>query len=533
MSSYPPPGGGFPPPYDRQALKAQRRAMKMQVRAMRAQARMQRRALRRRSALGPLIVLCLGIVFLMCALGRVSGWQIGAWYSRWWPAILILGGVVLLAEWAVDQRRGPTLGQERVLGGGVVLLLVLLALTGLSTRGIEDGMAWHDRAFGSYSELNHLLGERHDADSVETSPIRPGTTLVIHDPNGDVTIAGGGEDGVVHVSAHTESYAWKDSDADAKARRLQPVFSPQGSDLELNVADVQGGQTDLVIQLPRNSSVTLEADHGDVNISDLAGAVNVSANHGDVEISAIHAGVNLHVNDDDATLTLHSIQGPVLVNGHGGDTSISDVEGPVTMQGDFFGSTELEHIADALRFETSRTQFTAARLDDEFSVNGDSLNASQIVGPVVLKTGDKNVTLDRVAGSVAVLDRNGSVSVTHAPPLAPISIQNRHGSIDVGLPGDAGFVLNARTHNGDTENDFGLPEQGSQSQRTLMGNVGGGGPPVTLSTSDGDVTVRRSSVAALPAMRAEPSTAAEPSAPAVPAAPVPPAPPKPPHRIDF
>jgi DUF4097 and DUF4098 domain-containing protein YvlB len=135
---------------------------------------------------------------------------------------------------------------------------------------------------------------------------------------------------------------------------------------------------------------------------------------------------------------------------------------------------------------------------------------------VVLKTSDKNVTLDRVQGDLDVTDSNGSVAVTHAPPLGVVDIQNHHGSVDVGLPGSAGFVLNAQTRNGDMENDFGLSPQDQNETHSLRGTVAGGGPTVTIETSDGDVTVRKSSVAPLAAPAPRPAPAPTPKLTKVP-----------------
>ncbi|MGA8938591.1 MAG: DUF5668 domain-containing protein, partial [Acidobacteriaceae bacterium] len=116
----------------RQILRAQARAQQAQQRAVRHQLRAQRRGLRRGSIVGPLIILAVGIVFLLAQTGRLSWGQSFEWYGRWWPAVLIAAGVVLLLEWAIDQAFGRTSGSVRVVGGGVVFLLILLAIAGLS-----------------------------------------------------------------------------------------------------------------------------------------------------------------------------------------------------------------------------------------------------------------------------------------------------------------------------------------------------------------------------------------------------------------
>ena len=548
----PPPGGQYPPPYDAYAMRAQARAVRVQERAQRqaakaqrraatAQARYQRRSLRRRSVVGPLLILTLGIMFLLAQVGRISwSWSLD-WFGRWWPAVLVVAGLILLLEWALDQRR-ETLG-SRSLGGGVVFLLVLLVLAGLSSRAIESGTDWKNHAFGpGFLGWDQMFGEQHDAYDDVTSAIATGSALTIRDPHGDVTVTGSSSDGQVHVNVHKHAYAWKDSDVQNMEGALQPTFSNEGKDLVLTVATVRGGEADLTITVPAATAVTVNDDHGDVNVSQLHAALTLSANRGDVDINGVTGDVQASVNDDNATLTLQNITGAVSIEGHSGDIEISDVTGAVHLQGEFFGDTHLEHVGGQVRFETNRTLFTAGRLDDEFSVEKDSLDADELLGPVVLKTSDKNITLDRVQGDVDVTDSNGSVAVTHAPPLGVVEIQNRHGSVDVGLPGSAGFVLNAQTRNGDMENDFGLSTQDQNENHSLRGTVAGGGPTVTIETSDGDVTVRKSSVAPLPpvppAVPSAPAapgfTAAPPKAPKGPHTPTaPPAPPAVPATTNF
>ena len=113
MASYPPPPP--PPPgygpgpgpgsgpnyaqgsaYDRRVWRAQRRAAKVKARWMREQYRWQRRRLRRGSIVGPMVLLALGVIFLLEQTGRMSWAHSFAWYSRWWPAVLIVAGIILI-----------------------------------------------------------------------------------------------------------------------------------------------------------------------------------------------------------------------------------------------------------------------------------------------------------------------------------------------------------------------------------------------------------------------------------------------------
>ena len=75
--------------------------------------------------MGPLVLLVLGIVFLLEQTGRLSWAYSFAWYARWWPAVLILAGVILLLEWLLDQQRIEETGHPlppHMLSGGAVFL---------------------------------------------------------------------------------------------------------------------------------------------------------------------------------------------------------------------------------------------------------------------------------------------------------------------------------------------------------------------------------------------------------------------------
>jgi hypothetical protein len=128
------------------------------------------------------------------------------------------------------------------------------------------------------------------------------------------------------------------------------------------------------------------------------------------------------------------------------------------------------------------------------------VRADQVLGPLTLATRNKNITLDRVAGTVSVTNSNGDVDVTVAPPLGNVTVDNRHGSVNVNLPEKAAFTVQAETTNGDAENDFSLVsnESDNSNRKTISGTVGQGGPLIRINTSQGDIALKKASVAPMP-----------------------------------
>lgn len=512
MSNYPPP---YPPPgvppggdarYQRQVMREQMRLQRDQVRAQREMYRAQVRGMRRGSIVGPLLVIAIGVLFLLVQIGRISMTHLWSWYARWWPFLLIGIGLIRLAEWALDQGRirdgeGTALRSRRTLGGGVVLLLVLLGSAGVLLSAVHNhGKDFFGHGFSiNQDNLDEFLGDKHESDQSVSQACPENSTVSIENPRGDVSIAGTSDDGQIHVGTHKEIFTRTDSDADSKARQLSPQIEGVGNNLKVTVPTIEGARADLIITLPATAALTVNANRGDIRVSSMRSAVSVTANHGDVDLSAVHGPVSGHINKGDSSLSAHSITGPVSIEGRGKDLTLSDMSGPVAINGEFFGTTHVERVAGPVRFHTSRTDLQLARLDGEVEISPNAdLSAEQVAGPVTLNSRNRNITLERVTGDLAVTNSNGSVDLTLAPPIGNLTVENRNGSVNVTVPNEAGFVVQAETTNGDVENEFSLPTGGSENHPSISGTVNKGGSLLRITTSQGDVSLKKASIAPLP-----------------------------------
>src|SRR5215469_14049863 len=118
MSSQPPfspPGGGAPPSDPRTQWRVyreqQRAAWRAQRDAWRAQRHVWKNAYgepyvpRVPSVVGPIILVAIGVVGLLLYSGHITPSRFWSWYGHWWPLLLILAGLALMAEWALDMKR--------------------------------------------------------------------------------------------------------------------------------------------------------------------------------------------------------------------------------------------------------------------------------------------------------------------------------------------------------------------------------------------------------------------------------------------
>ncbi len=555
MAGYPPPfppSGQTPgPPYGPPSpqgpfdYRTQRRIWKDQQRAQRDMARFQRDAyraqmraqihgLRRGSLVGPLLIVGLGAIFLLVQLGRLSADRLWAGYAHWWPFLLIGIGLLLLLEWGYDQTIGRSADVpygRRTMGGFVGLLIVVMIAAGLASHVLHDGgQAFFEHKFNlNQDDLDQFLGDKHESDQTLVEALPAGGSIEVDNPRGDVTMTGTSDDGQLHVLVHKEVYSSSDSDAASKAQRLSPNVTTAGGLVQLRMPALDGARADLIVTVPAGTADTVIANHGDVHVSSIKAPVTITANHGDVEVSAITGAINAHINNGGSSFAAHSTTGPVTLQGHGGDITLSEIVGEVLIEGDFFGETHVEHVRGGLHFHTSRTDLQMARLDGDLDISSDSnLTADQMLGPVVLTTRNRNITLERVAGNVFVSNRNGSVDLTSAaenstgaPRIGNVTIENRDGSIELTLPERAGFHLTADTDDGKIDNDFSLPTADDEDKHNLItGTVGDGSATVKISTSQADISIKKGDVQPL-APVAAPLITTEPTGAKVPAHPSP------------
>lgn len=508
----PPPFGSDPRPYadptryDRRAWKAQRRATAAEARrqasAFRAQQRAAARLHRRPSIAGPVLLLSLGVVLLLIQTGKLQWGDTLEWFARWWPAILIVAGLILAGEWAAETRRRRegdlSPASHRSLSSGGIFLLVLLGLVGVSAQGFQTHAGWIEQDLdeslrqNGFENWREHFGLRTDSTEELHAPLPTGGRLIIESPRGDVSVTGASLDGQVHVTVHRHVFAWSKNDADDRHRAQQVHLSGNGAELTLTAAATGEDDADLTIEMPHNAALTVRSVHGDVTLEEVGGAIDVRADDGDVKLTALRGPVHLATADDNADITAHSLAGGLTLEGRSGDTDLSDIDGPVILHGDFFGATHMERIRGSVHFQSSFTDFACAGVPGSFEVEGRSdLEADHLLGPVTLATTNRNLTLHHVSGATTIHDRNGSITLGLSGPPELVHILNENGSVDLSVPAQGSFSLLARTDNGRIENDFGGVAQKNGALSQLRDQIGHGGPVLSLQTTEGDIAVHK------------------------------------------
>jgi len=154
-----------------------------------------------------------------------------------------------------------------------------------------------------------------------------------------------------------------------------------------------------------------------------------------------------------------------------------------------------------------RTTATKGMLDARTSNGGVELKHT---GSVEVHTSNGSIRADVERGAFTAETSNGSITarLTDADANAPVRMDSSNGSIDlttnaprdvrastsnssltVRIPANAGARLRAHTSNASITTDFDVAVRGVQGKHNLEGTIGGGGPLLDLSSTNGGIKV--------------------------------------------
>ncbi len=457
--------------------------------------------LRRPSLTGALLQLLVGTVALLLTIDLLPVYSFWRIFSLWWPLLLVLIGVFLLAERLLERRldgRYAVAGVPAVLGrrsgGGIAGVVILVVVLGLLSHaaplsiGAGDGWNWNPDWHPSFG------GQTYQSDVSLHEPIAPGAALFIDNAHGDVQIAPS-SDGLVHVDAHAEAHV-RAGQRDRAFADTRPRFAANGTGgATLTVPGREGVTVRLVLLVPDGVLCTVRNHHGDIAVSGLRRALEIKEDHGDVVLDSVAGPVHLAMDHGD--VHAHALGADLTIDGRADDIALSGVQGTVLLRGEFFGDTVVSGAAGAVQFHSRRTDLDAGKMTGELSLDGEELRMAGVSGGLKLASRSKNVEVTGLSGSADITDSNGDVSLSTEAPLGRISVNDNTGNITVSVPPGTGVAVDASTGRDDSiESDFALAQVTEGDRRTLRGEVAGAGGPsgarLEIRADHGDLTLRRS-----------------------------------------
>lgn len=204
--------------------------------------------------------------------------------------------------------------------------------------------------------------------------------------------------------------------------------------------EVEGGRmgrncANLVVDVPRHASLTVETVSAPLSVVEVAGRLN-----------------------------LETTSGPITVTGTPTAASCSSISGPVTVSGAVTGGVEVETVSGPIRVEGATGR----------------IEAESVSGRIDLAAGGLVHTLD-------VETMSGAITVSaKLPPRGTWSAESHTGRLDLVIPADASAVVGWSTFSGTVS----VCEGDSRKEGTAT--LGAGDARIDLETFTGAIRVVRS-----------------------------------------
>jgi DUF4097 and DUF4098 domain-containing protein YvlB len=439
---------------------------------------------RQRTITGPLILILIGGAFLLRNLRpELFNWGM---IGDYWPFLLIGFGLIGLVEALFRASRGQPGPAPRPFW----ILVPFIVIAVLHDRGTFDRARFDAPRFA-------VFGTDWDYDVNLTTDSAGVKHLVLDGLRGNLSIKGEGGSGQIRIAGHKSIRALSRVEADRADRQSSIRVDHQG-DTAFIRADLSGvrdsaqvsGEFDVTI--PPGVSVESRTRAGDLTMDEVDGAVDVEAGRGDIRLS--HIGGDVRITSSRGGLVHASdVKGGFTLQGRGSDIELITVAGPVNVNGEYSGTLEFRSLASPLRFASARTEFRAEAIPGTVTMDLSDLRLNNVAGPVRFQTSSRDVYATDVTNALDLSVDRGDMEITATrTPLPKIEAHSRNGDIEITLPGNATFDLNATTAQGEAENDYGggLQTQTEGRRRTVHGKTGGG-PQISIATDRGSVSVRK------------------------------------------
>ena len=444
---------------------------------------------RPRSIFGPLVLITIGVLFLLRTTGVIPRQTFTWWFVHYWPVLLIVWGAAKLLEYMWARSKGEPTPR---LGGGAIVFLVFFILTGMAATRTAD---WNWHGLGTDIGIDESdfdwFSSRYTFTEDLAQPMQGGTQIKILGSRGDINVIAS-PDGQAHILVHKTLRTDSQESANRLNDATHPRFTQQGGLwlLDLTSGDFEHGQYDLDLQLPRQVPLFLVTHRGNLSVSQREGNVDLTTDRGNISAEDVKGSAFLHLRN--GSVTIKNITGDVQLDGGVDDGTISDVTGTLDFNAGYNGDVQLSHIGQRLHLKSVRTDLQVAKLEGELNLGRGELRGSGVSGPVKLTTRSNEVHLEDVAGAVEIENRNGVVEIRAKAPLAAIDINNVRGGIELDLPANAGFRLDAESKDGNIDSDFNVNVDNSGRNATARGSVGKSGPDVRLRADRGTIQIRKS-----------------------------------------
>jgi Putative adhesin len=158
--------------------------------------------------------------------------------------------------------------------------------------------------------------------------------------------------------------------------------------------------------------------------------------------------------------------------------------------GSFFGWLFGDNVEAQVTYELTVPRTMNVSVEN---TNG-GIYVTEVTGKHDLDTTNGRIEVTRCAGSVDAATTNGSIQaeLVRVTGKEPMRFETTNGRIEVSVPKDFAADVDASTTNGSIKSDLPVTTR-SIDDNSLRGSINGGGTQLRLRTTNGGISIRRSS----------------------------------------
>jgi DUF4097 and DUF4098 domain-containing protein YvlB len=351
--------------------------------------------------------------------------------------------------------------------------------------------------------LDFLQGPLRTFSDVREAPLAPGGRLEVLAARGDVEVLTWDEP-KVRVEVRKQFHCESEKQAAGLAGSLRLRLEPAGDSLRAEVVpdpgveSPEGYRTDFTLTVPPGARLEITSRYGGVEIRDIAGATVIHAAHGDVdaanlggscEITNRHGAVtvtgvkgNLRIFNEHDDVAVRGAQARVEIDSSRGSVTVEDAAGDVQIRSRR-GEVRVERAGGDVRVEAGRSAATLQKIAGAVTatVEADPLEVTEVGGPVTVQADVTSVRLLDVSGKIQVTGRHTDVTVIR--PGSDVDVQTSHQGIDLAVPAEQGFRVEATSESGEIESNLPGLHLPAEPLSHFAGTQGNGRFRYRLSTS--------------------------------------------------
>jgi hypothetical protein len=296
---------------------------------------------------------------------------------------------------------------------------------------------------------------------------------------GSLTVTGT-SDSEAKIEVYVRGNNWNDAiSKEELEERLQNyelnVFSQDGNTIVAFAKNKTNnwGKKSLSISfkayVPENVTTDLNTSGGSISVKGISGNSIGKTSGGSISVTNCKNKIDLKTSG--GSIAANNCSGDINLITSGGSISASDLDGIIDLKTSG-GSISL----DNLKGKTSAI------------TSGGSIKATELRGESIVKTSGGSIVLREIRGTLDAATSAGSIDAEILELGKHLNLSVSSGSMTVKMPMDKGATLDwaANKINVSSLNNF----QGDTEKNYIRGKLNGGGIPVNLKVSSGNLSVK-------------------------------------------